>query len=70
MKAFSHTAPASEQAECLLMGNSELIPYFALFFHAACALPIQMYLSQPMNCITFILLILFPILPGGGRGNE
>jgi len=47
---------------CLLMGNSELIPYFALLAHVAFALPIKLSLSQPTSFPTFT-----PILPQGSE---
>jgi len=47
---------------CLPMGNSKLIPYFALLAHAAFALPLKLSLSQPMNFPTCTLL-----MGGGGE---
>ena len=52
---------------CLLMGSSELIPYLALLVCAAFALHIKLSLSQPVNFLTFALLILSSILRGGSE---
>jgi len=47
------------------MGNGEQILCFALLVCAAFALLIKMSLPQPTSFLTFPLLILPPMLPGG-----
>lgn len=55
---------------CLLTGNNELIPHFALLAHAALALPIKLSLCQPLSSRTFTFLILFPIPLRGERASS
>lgn len=45
---------------CLLVENSELIPYFALLAHRAFALPIKLTLSQTLIFLHFPITILSP----------
>ena len=52
---------------CLPMGNSGWIPCFVLIVYVAFALPIKLPLSEPMSFLTFTLLILSLIPPGGSE---
>jgi len=52
---------------CLLVGSRERIPHFALLVCTASALPIEPSLSQPTGFLTFNLLFLSPIPPGGSE---
>jgi len=45
----------------MLMGSTELIPYFALLARMTFALPIKQSLFQPMYVLTFTLLFLSSI---------
>ena len=49
------------------MGSCELVPWFGLLVRSAFALPVKLSLSQPMSFLTFILLVLSPIPPGGSE---
>lgn len=48
---------------CLLMGSSELIPYFHLLACMAFTLPNELPLSQCVSFFTFTLLVYSPSLP-------
>lgn len=51
----------------LLMGNSELIQYFALIAYVTFSLTVVLSLSETKSFLTFTLQILFPIHLGGNK---
>ena len=54
---------------CLLLGNRNWFPYFALLVHTAFILPVKMSLSQSMSFLMSTLLILFRIPLRGEWAN-
>ena len=65
-KSLLHLTEPCCPGDC--WGSGELIPCFDLFPCTASALPLELSLCQLMRFLTFILLILLPILLRGGSG--
>jgi len=52
---------------CLPIGSTEWIPNLSLLACTAFALPVKLSLSQSTNFLTFTLLLLSPLPPGGSE---